>query len=380
MAHVPQIKIQRGNYQDSPVILIKFAYDMGLNNRIKSSLPDAEWSRSLRSWIVPEDDFRLSNLFEAVRGSAFIDYSALKDDENKNLIKSDNKVDLHPKKNETRQEKSLPTGYIELLQQKRYSQNTVNIYSHYFREFMEYFSYEKLPDIIPEEINNYILELIKKRNISNSQQNQRINAIKFYYEKILKRDKTIYAIDRPIKERLLPEVLSKDEIGALLKSTENIKHKSIIAIIYSCGLRRNEAVNLKLSDIDSKRMVIKIKGGKGKKDRYVQLSEGMLNLLRQYYKEFKPREYLFEGQNGGIYRAESIAKFLKSVANKAGIRKRVYPHILRHSYATHQLEQGVDVRFIQQWLGHESVKTTQRYTHVSEHNFKNFKNPLDELL
>jgi integrase/recombinase XerD len=127
-------------------------------------------------------------------------------------------------------------------------------------------------------------------------------------------------------------------------------------------------------------MMIKINGAKGKKDRYVQLSEGLLRMLRQYYNEYKPKLWLFEGQKGGQYSAESISNLLKAAALKAGIKRRVYPHMLRHSFATHQLEQGVDIRFIQEWLGHESLKTTQRYTHVSEHNFKNFKNPLDELL
>ena len=127
-------------------------------------------------------------------------------------------------------------------------------------------------------------------------------------------------------------------------------------------------------------MMIKIIGAKEKKDRYVQLSEGLLKLLRRYYTEYKPKLWLFEGQTGGQYGAESISKVLKVSALKAGIKRRVYPHILRHSYATHQLEQGVDMRYIQSWLGHESVKTTERYTHVTEHNFKNFKNPLDELL
>jgi integrase/recombinase XerD len=137
---------------------------------------------------------------------------------------------------------------------------------------------------------------------------------------------------------------------------------------------------LKIEDVDSKRMMIKIKGAKGKKDRYVQLSETLLKLMRKYYAEYKPKLWLFEGQKGLQYGVGSTSKLLKAAAFKAGISKRVYPHMLRHSFATHQLEQGVDIRYIQEWLGHESLKTTQRYTHVTEHNFKNFKNPLDELL
>ncbi len=198
-----------------------------------------------------------------------------------------------------------------------------------------------------------------------------------FNQKSLKQE---YEIERPRREKILPDVLSKSEVGAILAATDNVKHKTIISVIYSCGLRRSEAIDLKIRDIDSQRMMIKITGAKGKKDRYVQLSDVLLKLLRVYYGEYKPKMWLFEGQKGGQYTAESISSVLKAAAQRAGISRRVYPHILRHSFATHQLEQGIDIRFIQSWLGHESVKTTQRYTHVSEHNFKNFKNPLDELL
>jgi site-specific recombinase XerD len=161
--------------------------------------------------------------------------------------------------------------------------------------------------------------------------------------------------------------------------TNNIKHKTLIALIYSCGLRRSEAINMRISDIDSQRMLIKIRGAKGKKDRYVQLAEGTLQLLRKYYIKEKPKNYLFEGQQGEQYSSTSISNVLKNSAKKAGIKKRVYPHILRHSFATHHLEQGTDLRFIQEWLGHESSKTTEIYTHVSKTDFSKFKNPLDDI-
>ena len=216
--------------------------------------------------------------------------------------------------------------------------------------------------------------------MSSSKQNQYINAIKFYYEKVLGREKQYYKVLRPKKEDKLPDVLSKEEIASMIKSTKNLKHKSLIVLIYSCGLRRSEAINLKLTDIDSKRMLVKIRGGKGRKDRYVQLADGTLEVLRKYFKEHKPIEWLFTGQKGGQYSVESIEKIVKKAAKKAKIQKNVYPHILRHSFATHHLEQGTDLRYIQEWLGHNSSKTTERYTHVSQTDFKKFRNPLDDIM
>lgn len=328
----------------------------------------------MKSWYIKSDEFNLNSFFTNFNDIAHIDYRALK-------ILTNPVIQVPAKRDYSHRVKlALPNGYAELLKQKRYSASTIKTYSAYFKDFMHYFSESGLEKITSREINSYLLDLISNWDISNSEQNQRINAIKFFYEKVLRKERHVYEIERPRKERLLPDVLGKAEVGAILKATANLKHKTIISVIYSCGLRRSEAIGLKISDIDSTRMMIKIRGAKGKKDRYVQLSDGLLKLLRQYYTEFKPKEWLFEGQKGGQYTSESISALLKTAAQKAGLNKRVYPHMLRHSFATHQLEQGVDIRYIQSWLGHESVKTTQRYTHVSEHNFKNFKNPLDELL
>jgi len=242
------------------------------------------------------------------------------------------------------------------------------------------FSGRKLEEINHDEINAYILRLIQENKISRSQQNQRINAIKFYYEKVLNNKKTYFDIDRPRKDRKLPDVLSKKEIGAMLKITTNLKHKCLIALIYSCGLRHSEAINMKIEDLDSKRMMIKIKGAKGNKDRYGQLSIYLLKMLREYYKEYRPTTYLFEGQNKQYrYSGESIAYVIKLAAQKAGIKKRVYPHILRHSFATHHLEQGTDLRYIQELLGHASIKTTEIYTHVAQASINKLKNPMDEI-
>ncbi|KQC12099.1 MAG: integrase [Desulfuromonas sp. SDB] len=273
--------------------------------------------------------------------------------------------------------------YKNLLIQKRYSKNTIKTYCNYFKDFLNYFEVlnevEKIQDVTTSQINSYILELINTKNISASQQNQRINAIKFYYEKILGREKQYYDLHRPKKEHKLPKVLSKNEVKSILKSCDNIKHKSILMLIYSAGLRRSELFNLSISDIDSERMVINIKGAKGKKDRISLLSENLLTLLRDYYKKYKPEKYLFEGQNGGKYSPTSVANILKKAALKAGIRKTVTPHMLRHSFATHLLEQGTDLRYIQELLGHNSSKTTEIYTHVSKKAIDKIRNPIDDF-
>ncbi len=236
--------------------------------------------------------------------------------------------------------------YKSLLEQKRYSINTQRIYCHYFKDFLNYFNTENIDSITKKEINDYILVLIKSQKISSSQQNQRINAIKFYYEKVLGREKQYYELYRPKKEHKLPKVLSKSEVKRIFDVTTNLKHKSILMLIYSAELRRSELLNLLPYDIDSERMIIRINGAKGKKDRISLLSDNLLQLLRIYYKELKPKQYLFEGQKGGQYSPTSVANILKNATLKARIKKKVTPHMLRHSFVTHLLEQGTDLRYI----------------------------------
>jgi integrase/recombinase XerD len=363
--------LKRGSRHGEPVICIEFLYNREIMDALRTKA-GAKWSTSLKCWYIPENDFSLGSFFTGLKTVAYIDYSNLKlkpGETAKTLTKQPDRV----------KNVSLPHGYLEQLHQGRYRDNTIKIYTHYFKQFIVHFSKRKLPEITKEEINEYILQLIRERNISASQQNQRINAIKFYYEKVLKNNKEYYDIGRPRKRHHLPDVLSKEEIGKMIKVSGNLKHKCIVALIYSCGLRRSEAINLKLEDIDSKRMLIKVRDGKGGKDRYIGFSEHLLTLLKEYYREYRPSVYLFQGQNGGMYSAESVWKVIRNVALQAGIKKHVHPHILRHSFATHHIEQGVDIRFIQEWLGHESIKTTQRYTHVAGNNFK-FKNLLDDIL
>ena len=271
----------------------------------------------------------------------------------------------------------LPSGYLELLRRKRYSQSTISAYTNYFLDFMRYLATEDLDAINYQQINDYILELIEHKNISVSQQNQRINAIKFYFEKVLGRRKQYIRISRPRKESRLPTVLTLEEVERMLELTKNLKHKCILMTIYSGGLRRSELINLRIEDIDSKRMLIKVCRAKGKKDRYTLLSERLLMELRKYYMEFHPGYWLFEGQKHGKYSATSVERIFQEAAKRARIVKYVTPHSLRHSFATHLLEQGTNLRYIQELLGHSSTKTTQIYTRVASNALMKIRNPLD---
>lgn len=273
----------------------------------------------------------------------------------------------------------LMERYRDLLIQKRYSKNTQKVYLNYFSDYCRSFSARDIDNISKDEINAYILELIESKYISASQQNQRINAIKFYYEKVLGKERQYYDIFRPIKEKKLPCVLSENEIANVLGSVENLKHKTILSLIYSAGLRISEVINLKIEDIDSGRNLIVIKGGKGKKDRTTILSKILLELLRNYYRKYQPKDYLFEGQNGGKYSAKSIQNIFKRALMRSGIKKHATVHTLRHSFATHLLERGTDLRYIQELLGHSSSKTTEIYTHVTQKGINGITSPLDNL-
>jgi integrase/recombinase XerD len=365
----PNIKLSFAEHNQTPVVKVVFAFNQPIINKLKETT-NARWSATQNCWHIDREEFKLNIFFENFRELAYLDYSALK-------------ANAGPTVNQTAKsviEKGpIPSGYLEKLEQMRYSKNSVKTYIQCIMQFSGYFHEREIDKLTKDEINEYILYLIKTRNISPSYQNQMINAIKYYYEYVLGRKKEYYFIDRPKRGYKLPEVLSKTEIERMIKATKNIKHKSLISVMYSCGLRRSEAINLKPADIESDRMLIKIRDGKGNKDRYVPLSAGVLKLLRKYYREVKPEIWLFPGENGKQYSETSVLKIVKAAARRAGIARRVYPHILRHSFATHHLEQGTDLRYIQIWMGHSSTKTTEIYTHVSQNDFNKFKNPIDDI-
>jgi integrase/recombinase XerD len=270
--------------------------------------------------------------------------------------------------------------YIEWLSSKRYSPNTIKTYSEALKSFLIFYRKKTITEITNEDVVIYNNEYILKNNLSSSYQNQIVNAIKLYFTTIRETKIEIDKIHRPKRSKLLPNVLSKEEVKLILNAHSNIKHKMMLSLIYSCGLRRSELLNLKPTDIDSKRGIVIIRQGKGKKDRIAPLSLKILEMLRDYYRICRPKTWLFEGQNlGEQYSEYSLQSVLKQALQKAGITKPVTLHWLRHSYATHLLETGTDLRYIQELLGHNSSKTTEIYTHVSTKSIQQIKSPFDDL-
>lgn len=266
------------------------------------------------------------------------------------------------------------------LLSKRYSTSTIKTYCDALRVFFTYHKNISIEHITMLHIILFNNEYIIGRGLSISYQNQFVNALKLFYLIIRNTNFIIENIARPRREYRLPNVLSKEEVKMLLNILINLKHRTMLCLLYSCGLRSGELLNLQPIHIDSKRNIILIKQSKGKKDRIVPLSSKILEMLREYYRLYKPQTYLFEGQNiGEKYDSRSLQLVLKQAVKKAGIQKPVTLHWLRHSYATHLLESGTDLRYIQELLGHNSSKTTEIYTHVSTKNIQHIKSPFDDL-
>ncbi len=266
------------------------------------------------------------------------------------------------------------------LRIRGFAEGTRESYLRSMRCFVRHFM--RPPDeLTAEDVKQYQLFLTKERRVSWSTFNVQVCALRFFYRNALPVTWEVEQIPYQKTGRRLPVVLSGEEVVALLDAAANLKHRAILMTLYSGGLRASEAVHLRLEDIDSKRMMIRVAQGKGRKDRYVMLSEKLLATLRQYWLESRPEPWLFPGQDRSQpLTRESLAKFFGRVRQKAGIRKRVHPHTLRHSFATHLLERGVNIRVIQRLLGHRSLRSTEIYTHVAESYVRDTKSPLDELL
>jgi len=267
----------------------------------------------------------------------------------------------------------------DALQQAQFEYATLKNYRNGFLSFLKYFDCRHPLKINDEEIRIYLLYCRNELKLSSSYVNNQINMLKFYYTHVAGRKIEYRAVLRPRREKKLPTVLSPQEVLRMIEKTENLKHKNMIALLYASGLRRSELLNMKINDIDFERNVVIIREGKGKKDRQSLLSENFKTILAKYIKEYNPKDYLFEGAIGGRYSARSLEEVIKQATKAAAITKHVTPHSLRHSFATHLLENAVDIRFIQELLGHSSIKTTERYTHVANTTQAKIISPLDRL-
>jgi len=269
--------------------------------------------------------------------------------------------------------------FKQKLSVQRYAYSTVKTYGNCLAKFLKAFEKYDIEKVSEQNIENYIAHLLEVEKISAAYQKQMLGTIGKYYTLMHDKRLNLTYLYPKRKQSTLPKYISQREVKRMLDLTVNLKHLCILKLLYGAGLRLSEVLNLKIRDIDSEQMRIHIRNAKGQKDRSVMLAESLLQDLRAYFREYKPKSYLFEGQGKEQYSAKSVQNTVKNTAKKAGIRKQVTPHILRHSFATHLLENGTDIRYIQALLGHESIKTTQIYTHITDVSKSKIKSPLDNL-
>ena len=277
---------------------------------------------------------------------------------------------------------SCPLSFLEYMQLHNYSKSTFTTYHNMVIRYLNSFKDHKLYQIdlfTEREIDRYHNAWIQRSSPSSSLINQSVNAIKLYYKAVNNISVNLTEIHRPLKNRNLPSIYSREEIVRIISNINNLKHKTMIFLIYSAGLRISELLDLRLEDIMTDRNMILVRQGKGRKDRYTTLAKSALDLISVYLDDYRPVNYLFEGQSGGRYSTTSLRNILNLAKKKGGVRTKGSIHTLRHSFATHLLENGTDLRYIQELLGHNSSKTTEVYTHVSTLNISKIISPGDLL-
>lgn len=376
-------------------IALSFPLDYQLNIYVKQ-IPQVIFSYTHKKWLTPYTKEHYQYIINVLKPHAIIQTEGLKQynlqrkkaitkQAAKELTKEElkyisvplpNLQNIHP----------INKNVLQIVQQhlqlKGYSYSTRKTYLNEISQFLQAIKNQPAETFTTDRVKNYLVYCYTRQKLSENTLHSRINALKFYYEQVLKKDKFFLDIPRAKKPLQLPNVLAEKDIVRLFNAVKNLKHKAILFTAYSAGLRVSEVVNLKMSCIDSKRMQIKIEEAKGKKDRLVNLSPVLLDVLRKYVQQSnpKPKVYLFENQEPGVpYSSRSAQKVFQRAKEQAGIQKGVTFHSLRHSFATHLLEKGIDIRYIKDILGHFNIKTTERYTHVKKDQLINITSPLDDL-
>lgn len=391
------VKLEHLVHKAQRCIALHFAYDAELVHAARQA--GAKWSASHRCWWTPNGPEHLQAIFAVFKGKAWVNMNGLRKKPDAvaavpktsgNLVnkatasKATKPTVQRPTRKEPQAEPLTPEHENALaamrkkLEIARYSPNTIDTYLNATKQFFLRFAAKHPNDIRTEDIETYQHELARTGK-SNSYLNQIVNAVRYYFKDVLGDVHRVKFIERPRKETKLPLVLSKAEIAAVLKAPSNVKHQAMLALAYSGGLRISEVIGLRPEDLLFDRGLIHVRSAKGNKDRTTLLGKSTAELVKRYLEHFKPKDLLFAGQNGGTYSPRSLQKVLDAALQKAGITKPATMHTLRHSFATHLLEQGTDLRYIQALLGHASSKTTEVYTHVSTRYLQGIVNPMDNL-
>lgn len=360
-------------HKGSEVIVLHFARHAEAEAALRK-LDGCRWSKTLNAWYLPWSEDGFNRILKTMRRFGYVDYSGFR----KPAVVEDKKSSAaQPLSSE-----NLPhlENFKRWMQSRRYSDNTIKTYSEAVKCFLAFYATKHVKDISNQDLLDFNNDYILKNKLSASYQNQVVNGVKLFFRQIEGRKLDVEMVHRPKTAKALPNVLSKEEVKFILEAHRNIKHRTMLSLIYACGLRCGELLALRPMHIDSNRKLLIIKQAKGRKDRIAPLSIKIIQMLREYYSAYRPKEFLFEGQKAGEpYDSRSLQKVLKQAILKAGINKPVTLHWLRHSYATHLLESGTNLRYIQEILGHSSPKTTQIYTHVSSEGLQNVISPFDSL-
>ena len=392
-----QVTLKPLHHRGRENIGIYFQNYSSLNNIIRK-LKEVKWSQTNKCWYMPLSSDSYDLIKEALNKVAEINSAELKQYlEKRKQIKAtsaplSNKpvstnfitktIAASPAWKLSKENLAALEKFVEQLKLKSYSLSTILTYRNEFLQLLQLLKNKPVNDLTTADLRRYMVYAMEKEGIKENTAHSRLNALKFYFEQVLGKEKFFWEIPRPKKPMQLPNVLGEKEIARLFNAVLNLKHKAILFTAYSAGMRVSEVTSLRLSDIDSDRMQIRIEAAKGKKDRYVGLSPVLLDILRAYLKKSKPRpvKYLFESEMPGeAYSSRSAQKVFQRAKEKAGIRKEVSFYSLRHSFATHLLEKGIDIRFIKDILGHFNIKTTERYVHVKKEQLIRIPSPLDDL-
>jgi integrase/recombinase XerD len=363
-------------HRNQEVVLFHFEKNELFIKYLKEAFPAVKWSQTNRCWYTLNVPGVLFKTLQVFKGKAWVVYANFK--EIKPLRKErEINTDLKPLNEKQIKATAILVSYMK---SKRYSENTIKTYIDALKTFLRFFENKDFTEIENEDLVYFNNEYILKKNYSESFQNQVVNAVKLFYRIVEHKKLNPEIIHRPKRAKTLPNVLSKEEVKGILNSLTNKKHIAMLSLIYSCGLRSGELLNLKPEHVDSKRNILILKNSKGKKDRIAPLSNKTIDMLREYFKEYRPKTYLFEGQiENTMYDVRSLQLVMKKAIKQAKINKPATLHWLRHSYATQLLESGINLRYIQEILGHKNSKTTEIYTHVSTRNLQLIKSPFDDL-